>query len=144
MSDLAVVVKRRIRAPVERVYAAWVHPEQLRAWWGPADVECIGAEVDAREGGEIALGNRTPDGVEVWIRGVFQHVEAPRRLVFTWTLGGATHQERVTVRFDPADGETDLTVVHERITTEPSREGHRAGWIGCLDGLARHLGISSS
>src|SRR5262249_47241843 len=46
-----LIVRRVIRAPVERVFAAWTEPAHLVRWWGPAPVVCCGAEVDLRVGG---------------------------------------------------------------------------------------------
>ena len=36
--------------------------------------------------------------------------------------------------------ETEVCIVHERIATPASREGHAAGWDGCLEGLAAYVG----
>jgi uncharacterized protein YndB with AHSA1/START domain len=132
---LVVFVQRRIRAPVARVFAAWTDPEQLCAWWGPAPVRCSGAEVDLRVGGAYAIGNAAPDGSVVWIRGVFEVVDPPHRLVYTWRLGAGTGDERVTVRFVAVGDATDVTVLHERIADPEAQRTHTAGWHGCLDGL---------
>lgn len=139
MSDDAItlVVRRTIAASAERLFGAWTDPEQLRAWWGPADVVCTHAEVDARVGGRYRIGNTLADGNVVFIVGEFVAVEPPRRLVYTWSIEGeeAAPIERVTVRFDPRGEETEVIVLHERITDAPTRDAHRAGWEGCLDGL---------
>jgi uncharacterized protein YndB with AHSA1/START domain len=71
---LALVVHRTIRAPVERVFAAWTTPEQLRRWWGPKSVVCSEAEVDLRIGGAFRIANQFPDGNVVWISGEFEQI----------------------------------------------------------------------
>ena len=48
---LVLEVRRVIKAPVERVFAAWLDPRQLQKWWGPPSMTCTHAEVDARTGG---------------------------------------------------------------------------------------------
>jgi uncharacterized protein YndB with AHSA1/START domain len=139
-SSINLVVRRTIRATAERLFDAWTRPEQLLKWWGPAQVECAGAEVDLRAGGSYRIGNRLPDGQVLWIAGEFEEVTPPRRLVYTWRLGPrAGGPERVTVRFEPRDGATEVIVVHERILDEPARESHERGWYGCLDGLEAYL-----
>jgi uncharacterized protein YndB with AHSA1/START domain len=139
-SSINLVVRRTIRATAERLFDAWTRPEQLVKWWGPAQVECAGAEVDLRVGGSYRIGNRLPDGQVLWIAGEFEEVTPPRRLVYTWRLGPrAGGPERVTVRFEPRDGATEVIVVHERILDEPARESHERGWYGCLDGLEAYL-----
>jgi uncharacterized protein YndB with AHSA1/START domain len=138
VSDLSLIVRRTIRAPAERVFAAWTEPAQLQRWWGPAGVVCTGAEVDLRVGGRYRIGNRLPDGSQIWISGEFEQVVPPHRLVYTWRTEDDAPAERVTVRFESRDGATEVIVVHERIATAPLRDGHQQGWQGCLDGLVEY------
>ena len=56
-----VHVEREFDAPIERVWAAWTVPDDLRAWWGPTGFTCPHAEVDLREGGRIFVTMRAPD-----------------------------------------------------------------------------------
>jgi uncharacterized protein YndB with AHSA1/START domain len=139
-SDLALIVRRTIRAPIERVFAAWTQPEHLQRWWGPAGMRCNAAEIDLRVGGRYRIGNEAANGDVVWIEGEFERIDPPRELVYTWRIGSeARAPERVTVRFEPKDGGTEVVVIHERITNEQSRTAHEAGWHGCIDGLAEYL-----
>jgi uncharacterized protein YndB with AHSA1/START domain len=139
-ASINLVVRRTIRATAERLFDAWTRPEQLLQWWGPAHVECAGAEVDLRAGGRYRIGNRLPDGQVLWIAGEFEEVTPPRRLVYTWRLGARTGDpERVTVRFEPRDGGTEVIVVHERLLDQAVRDDHERGWHGCLDGLEAYL-----
>lgn len=137
---VSLVVRRTIRAPAARLFAAWTEPAQLRQWWGPRDVQCAGAEIDLREGGAYRIANRFPDGNVIWIAGVFEKISAPHTLVFTWRLEpGAQPEERVTVRFEPREQATEVIVVHERIASPEIRDRHELGWRGCLDGLERFV-----
>jgi uncharacterized protein YndB with AHSA1/START domain len=135
-----LVVRRTIRAPRERVFAAWTEARHLIAWWGPnAAVSCPSAEIDLRVGGRYRIANRFPDGRLLWIVGEFEVVEPPSRLVFSWQLGTqAARAERVSVEFEPHGAGTEVIVTHERITDAATRAGHEQGWVGCLDGLARY------
>ncbi len=139
MDELAVIVRRVIHAPRERVFAAWTEPELLPLWWGPQGITCTGYEVDLREGGAYRIGNHDGSGV-LWIGGTFEAVVAPERLVFTWAHQPVTEDteiSRVTVRFEVVDGGTEVVVVHTRVAQQASRERHRVGWAGCLAGLQR-------
>jgi uncharacterized protein YndB with AHSA1/START domain len=139
---LTLVVRRTIRASPERLFDAWTQPRHLEQWWGPADVECVGATVDLRIGGAYRIGNQFGDGRVVWIGGEFETIERPHRLVYTWRLESADGDalaERVSVHFDPIGDDTLVVVVHERIGDETARRGHEAGWVGCLDGLAAFI-----
>ena len=139
MADLTLEVTRHIKADPARVFAAWTRPDLLVQWWGPAGVSCPEAAVDLKVGGAYAIANQTPHGV-VWIRGEFVEVEPPDRLVYTWGLGGADPDERVTVTFTASSGGTDVAVVHEHIPSQEAHDQHNAGWQGCLDGLVELVG----
>jgi uncharacterized protein YndB with AHSA1/START domain len=136
-----LVVRRVVHAAPARVFEAWTEPAHLRKWWGPGAVVCVDAEVDLRVGGRYRIANRFPDGRVVWIVGEFERVVPPRELVYTWRLEETESAgfERVTVRFEPRDGATEVIVVHERIPDATIRDLHEHGWNGCLDGLAEYL-----
>jgi uncharacterized protein YndB with AHSA1/START domain len=128
-----LVVRRQIRATTERLFAAWTRPELLVCWWGAA-------EIDLRVGGRYRIANRFPDGSTIWIGGVFEAIEAPHRLIYTWQLeshGGPA--ERVIVRFISRGELTEVEVTHERIPNDAARTSHERGWVGCLDGLVRYM-----
>ena len=139
-ASVSLIVRRRIRATPERLFEAWTQPAQLRLWWGPASVDCIDAEVDLRVGGRYRIANRFPDGTVLWITGVFEVIEAPHKLVYTWglePLAGAP--ERVTVQFQAHHELTEVIVTHQGIPSAQVRDRHDEGWRGCLDGLANYL-----
>lgn len=139
-AEVALVARRTIRAPVARVFEAWTRPEHVLRWWGPDGVSCAGAEIDLRVGGRYRIGNQLPDGKVLWIVGEFELVEPPHRLIYTWRLGPeAEAAQRVTVRFEQREEETEVVVVHELIASKASREQHERGWSGCLDGLREYL-----
>jgi uncharacterized protein YndB with AHSA1/START domain len=129
-----------MQAPVERVFEAWTRPEQILRWWAPRPVTCTEVELDLRVGGSYRIGNLLPDGQVLFIFGVFEAVEPPNRLVYSWHLelvdGQVTESSRVSVRFEARGGGTEVIVVHERIDSEATRADHERGWHGCLDNLA--------
>ena len=105
-------IARFVPAPPARVFDAWTKPADLQKWWGPKGVRCLSAEFDLRVGGRYKIANELPDGTVIWIAGVFEEIDRPHRLVYTWTVTpGPDAVERVTVWFDPhADG-TNLRIV---------------------------------
>lgn len=136
-----VSIDRLIGASPERVFRAWTDPTELRLWWGPTNVECIHAEVDLRVDGAYRLGNRTPSGETIWITGIFDVVEPPTRLRYSWTRDPSDLHatSRVTVTFTPEGDGTRVTVVHDRTAAAADRDLHAVGWQGCLAGLATHF-----
>jgi uncharacterized protein YndB with AHSA1/START domain len=134
-----VVVRRTIPAPPSAVFAAWTEPTHLLRWFGPRGVTLAEAEVDLRPGGRYRLANRYADGSTLWISGVFEAIDPPRRLIYTWAhepVDDATEHTRVTVTFEDRDGRTEVTVVHEGFESDDSRVTHEIGWHECLDRLA--------
>lgn len=137
---IALVVRRTIHASPERLFEAWTTPQQLVEWWGPEGVTCIAPSVDLRVGGRYRIGNRMPDGSEIWITGVFEAIDRPHLLTYTWQLEAHDgDSERVTVQFEAHGSDTDVIVTHERIANETLRDQHALGWHGCLAGLARFI-----
>ena len=138
--SLTLLVRRTIKATPERLFAAWTTPSQFVLWWGPEGVDCPGVEMDLRVGGAYRIGNRLPDGAVVWIAGTFERIAPPDELVFSWRMEHIeAPAERVTVRFEARGAGTEVVVFHERLRSEETRADHKAGWIGCLAGLADFL-----
>jgi uncharacterized protein YndB with AHSA1/START domain len=139
-SSLLLVVRRKIAATPERLFDAWTRAEQLREWWGPANVKCIAAEVDLRAGGVYRLANQFPDGRVLWISGEFLSIDRPHRLEYTWRVGSSDAPvERVTVLFVRSGAQTEVIVTHRHIADESTRNRHDQGWQGCLAGLEDYL-----
>lgn len=138
--SLTLIVRRVIVASPERLFEAWTRPAELQRWWGPKSVTCTAAEVDLQVGGRYRIANRLPDGKTLWISGVFERIDRPRKLVYTWRVGpGSPPSELVTVTFEAHPGGTEVVVVHERIIDAATRDRHEQGWHGCLDGLGGYL-----
>lgn len=55
-------IKRFIKAPRDRVYAAWADPEKLKKWFGPENVQTRDLIADVRVGGNFVGTARTQKG----------------------------------------------------------------------------------
>jgi len=77
------------------------------------------------------------------LRGVYQEVVKPERLVFTYAFeddaGRPFHQTVVTVSFTDDRGRTKLTLHQAIFETVSARDDHVRGWTEALDRLAEHL-----
>ena len=122
-----------VRAPRERVFAAWTQPELLKQWWGPEGVSCPEAHVDLRAGGKYRLANLQPDGQIIWIVGTFEDVNPPEKLVYNWSIEAmGVASTLVTVLFNEHPEGTELVLTHERFNAAPVRDMHLQGWGGCV------------
>jgi len=133
-----LVIERRYKAPVERVYAAWTKPEQMKRWFAPGDMIVPAAEADVRVGGRYRVQISEGEGQCEFhtTGGVYREVVPNQRLVFTWQWEGSDLETVVTVEFKAlSSNETALTLVHEGFDNQDNREKHGQGWQGCLANL---------
>ncbi len=140
-AKLSVEIKRFIKAPRDRVYAAWTDPAQMRQWFGPENVQTRELIADARVGGTFRWDLINADGEEMTMRGEFRELKSNEKVVFTWQWEDdedwENHISIVTVELDDADGGTELRLTHEQLPNEESRDGHTRGWNSALDKLEK-------
>jgi uncharacterized protein YndB with AHSA1/START domain len=137
-----LTLERHYPVAPEKVWRAWTDAETLRRWWGPTPGEPVSAaELDVRVGGRFRIVFGGPDGKAHECAGVYKEVVPNRKLVFTWCWPNTT-PERVSVvaiEFVQSGKGTDLKFRHEQFYDEAARDGHKRGWTGALEGLARFL-----
>jgi len=135
--DLSLEIKRLIKAPRERVYAAWTDPVQLRQWFGPENVQTRNLIVDARVGGEFRWDLVNSEGENMTMRGEYRELQPGKKIVFTWQWEDdedwQNHISIVTVELYDREGDTELRLTHEQLPNEESRGGHTRGWNSALD-----------
>jgi uncharacterized protein YndB with AHSA1/START domain len=142
-----LVITRVFDAPRELVWKAWSDPEVLAQWWGPKGFTNPRCEWDARPNGEIHIDMRAPDGVVYPMKGVFQEVVEPERMVFVSTAldenGKSMFDVLNTVTFTDQRGKTALTLQARVITTTARAPQHlkgmETGWSQSLDRLGDRL-----
>jgi len=135
-----LVIKRVILANPERIFDAWTQPQLLTQWWGPKNVTCPSAEIDLRVGGRYRIANQMSDGSTVWITGIFEEIDRPKKLAYSWSTSLQRQAcERVSIFLEPQEDATQITIVHENIPTQQLVISHNAGWDGCLNGLASFI-----
>ena len=140
-AKLSVEIKRFIKAPRDRVYAAWTDPAQMRQWFGPENVQTRELVADARVGGTFCWDLINSDGEKMTMRGEFRELKSNEKVVFSWQWEDdedwENHISIVTVELDDADGGTELCLTHEHLPNEESRDGHTRGWNSALDKLEK-------
>jgi uncharacterized protein YndB with AHSA1/START domain len=135
-------LEKALLAPPERVFAAFVDPEQLRNWWGPSGFTVQDLQFDAVEGTDYRLTMKPPAGDVFHIRGTFLAVEAPRRLAHTFLYEEPDPDDQETVvalTFEPAESGTRLILDQAPFRTTARWELHRDGWTQTLDRLEQFL-----
>ncbi len=132
-------IKRFINAPRDRVYNAWTDPAQLKAWFGPENVQTHDFVADVRVGGKYRWDLTSPEGEKMTAFGEYRELQPGRKIVFTWQWDDdeawENHVSVVTVELSDCDGGTELRLIHEQLPSETSRDRHTEGWNSVLDKL---------
>jgi len=141
-------VSRVIQADVETVFRAWTEPSQLKLWSCPEGATVDDASVDLSVGGAYRIRMKGEEGFWTAV-GVYREIDPPKRLVYTWDWEekavkmskhdrlGSADETVVTVDFSARDGGTEVVVTHTLFPSLEAKDGHLAGWVGCLDKLER-------
>jgi uncharacterized protein YndB with AHSA1/START domain len=138
MSELELTLTRRIAAPRERVFNAWLSPELMAKFMQPLRNPVGDARVrtDAVEGGTFHIDMMTPER-EIPHTGTYLEIRPHERLAFTWASPHSLDDSVVTIDFAEAGpGMTDLTLRQMKFRSEGARDGHAEGWgliLGQLD-----------
>ena len=137
-SKPSLTLKRRLKAPPEKVYEAWTQPAQMMRWWGGNNEASRTAETDLRVGGRFRVGFKGDNGEQHDVSGIYREVTPYSRLVFSWAWRTTPEREsQVTIDIRPdADGSI-LTLTHEQFFNQKACDDHRRGWGLALDQLER-------
>jgi uncharacterized protein YndB with AHSA1/START domain len=139
-STQAVVVEKVLSASPEKVFDAFLNPAKLVKWWGPQGFSITHCEVVAKVGGNWCIGMQSPNGSEHWIRGIYQEINLPHRLVFTWIWEKSdqvSSETTVTITLVGNIHQTQLRLVHEPFAAKEQLFGHERGWLDSLQALSK-------
>ena len=136
----SLTIKRRFKAPPEKVFNAWADPEKVKHWMGPGEVKVLRTEGDARTGGRFRWVMRAPDGEDHDVSGTYREVIPNEKLVFTWAWKSTPERESlVTLTFKSDSGGTLMTLLHEQFFDETARDRHQHGWNNAMDKLGKFV-----
>jgi uncharacterized protein YndB with AHSA1/START domain len=143
-SDREIVITRVVDAPRRLVFEAYTNPEHLPHWMlGPQGWTMPVCEIDLRPGGAWHFVWRRSDGTEMAMRGVYQEIVPPQRLVSTESWSGDWPETLNTLLLSEEVGKTTIT---QRVLY-PSKEardaalktGMQEGASESFDRLAEYL-----
>ena len=138
-----------IRSPRAKVYEAWTDPQIMSMWFGSSTMQCTSSSLDPRVGGtyrlelarkpEVAAADASCQGhVSSVATGRYTQVVPNELLQFTWSPDFNPGEESlVTVSLKDAPGGTEVTLRHEKFSSEASRNAHQNGWTIGLDRLEK-------
>ena len=134
----SLTLKRRLKAPPEKVYEAWTQPAQMMRWWGGNNEATRTAETDLRVGGRFHVGFKGDTGEQHDVSGTYKEIVPNRKLVFSWAWRTTPEREsQVTIEIKPDAEGSILTLTHEQFFNQKACDDHRLGWGLALDNLER-------
>ena len=139
-----IILTRIYDASLQRVWDAWVNPEQVGQWWGPRGFTITTVRKDVRMGGDWLYTMHGPDGVDYPNHTRFLEVEPLKRLVYDH--GGFEDRPpmfRVRVDFTEVGSKTRMDMTMAFPTAGAAAEARifikKAGGESTWDRLAEYL-----
>lgn len=114
-----IYLTRIYNAPVEKVWNAWVDPQQVSQWWGPRGFSLTTKRKDVRSGGDWLYTMHGPDGIDYPNHTKFLEVEPHKRMVYDH--GGFEDKPplfRVTALFLDLNHQTEIQMTMTLPTAE--------------------------
>lgn len=144
-SKPGVEVRRMLKAPPEKVFAAFAEPSLVARWLRPSlDVKLTVLAFDFRLGGGYRFAYDVSDAQRMVVGGTFRAIEVPSRIVFSWLIEPpdehAGIDSEVTVQLVPRGSSTELIIRHAELGRADADLRHDQGWRGALDLLEATLG----
>jgi glutathione S-transferase len=140
-APLKLQVNRLIKAPRERVFAAWTTPSDIMKWMGCGDSKALSADVDLKVGGKYVIRMASSECGTMEVNGVYTEIKKPSRLAFTWgweeSDSSKRIETRVTIDLIDQNGSTEVKVTHEGFTDADSCAKHEFGWNACLEKMEK-------
>jgi uncharacterized protein YndB with AHSA1/START domain len=136
---LSLELTRLLPASRARVFDCFARADLLARWWGPNEFTVPAVDFVPRVGETYRIEMQPPEGDAFELRGTFQEVAIPSRLVFTFRWEPADPDDEETVAqldFEAIDDSTRVRLRQGRFKTEARHALHRDGWSESLDKLA--------
>jgi uncharacterized protein YndB with AHSA1/START domain len=110
-AERAIFTERIFDAPRELVFKAWIDPDILAQWFGPAGFRTTTHEIDVKPGGVWRFTMHGPDGTDFPNKAIYTEVVPPEKLVFEHGEDAEdfVRMDLVTAIFEEIDGKTKIS-----------------------------------
>src|SRR5262249_29322406 len=134
-NTIEIKVERKIPAPPDEVFDAWLNPKIPGNPWNAAERFILDPKVDG-------LFYWTLKGISHY--GRFTEIERPSRMQHTWVSPNTLGQESiVTVTFQKLGEHTRMTLMHSGLPDTEDARGHQKGWNYFVEVLQQQFGDGS-
>ena len=133
----SLTIVQEVPGTPEQVFRALTDPEELMKWWGKKGAMAR-AQVNLRPGGEYRFEYGGAEGEILWVKGQYQAVEPPRRIVTTWFNSKLPDlRNGVEFHLEAVPAGTRVTVIHSGLAGRPEAfQDYEKGWPEVLGYLA--------
>ena len=104
--DREITISRKLNAPVDLVWEAWIKPEHIANWWGPNGFTTTISKMDLTAGGEWNLVMHGPDGTDYKNKSIFKEVVLHKKIVYEHV---SAPRFVSTISFEEQGEQTQLT-----------------------------------
>jgi len=138
--DTTLTLTRLFDASPDQLFAAWMQREQFQAWIGPEGMQCEVPVLEAKVGGRYRIIMNLSDGNTIPVSGRFKVIDAPTKIVFSWSWeNDPSKQSLITLTFVAKGERTELTLRQQGLGTIDNRDAHGQGWNSALNKLEHYL-----
>jgi uncharacterized protein YndB with AHSA1/START domain len=138
--NFTLTVNHTYPAAREKVFNAWVNPEELKKWWGPEGYHTTIEEMEVEVNGKYKYLMHPPNGEARILTGTYLEIIPFEKLVFTWKWDNDDFPTtKVTIDFLEKDQLTEVNVTHSNLPSEEAAKGHNDGWTSSLQGSLQKL-----
>lgn len=144
-NSIQLNVSKEFSVPVERLYKAWINPEDLKQWWRPMGNQLQQATTKPEQGAPIEYVFATEQGTHSFtITGTYKEVQDGARLVYTWNWqvpaqAVGDSEFLLTIVFSSQGSSSRIEVTQDNFKDEEALQPHREGWEKALNDLHRYL-----
>lgn len=140
----SVVIKKTFSASRERVFKAFSSAQAISDWFKPqAEISIDVLVFEFKPGGQYRFRYVMPSGEQPILGGLYEEIEAPHKIVFTWVWETPDIHEnqntRVSIELQECDSGTELLLTHEKLDSEDQATRHKAGWEATLERLEQSI-----
>ncbi|MGB6150803.1 MAG: SRPBCC domain-containing protein [Pricia sp.] len=142
-AERTLSITKTLKAPLEKVWAAWTDPEHVAAWWAPKDTPVTIVKHDFKVGGQWRYTMEMPDGNTFVSDGTYADIVPNTKLVTSadfrpMTVGVVL---QVSLEENGKNTQLDFNVLHPTVAYCKQQEGmgFYKGWDAAFNRLEGYL-----
>jgi uncharacterized protein YndB with AHSA1/START domain len=137
----SVFIETTIHASVEKVWGAWTEPAVIMKWFGSDPKgEVLSAKMDVRPGGSFEVTFKDSDQTEHTCYGIYNEIEKPGKLTFTWHWKSEPNAESFIVVLLIEEGRSTKMQFEHLNFGSGSKHNYVKGWQSTFSKLEQLLG----